>query len=396
MTVLWLMLAHGVELDDVRARATDVAIGVARADAEAHRRRGLTWQATSGTLPQVNLFANASTGQGLTAFGFERPVQLQAAAGVTGTWTLVAPGTWAGAVAARHSRRGADALLDWSRVMARRDATVAVAELWAAQGERVAWTRAAEDAQRALSAVDELVAAGLRPPADAARTRAVALQAEAQRVAAEGRVAGRCARLHALLRDPPSSACTDVVVPELEVGSAEGTHPALVAAEEALQAARAGLSKAVLDRTPTVGANGTAAHYVAGDANGFGWSAGVQATLPVLSGGAGEGGRVAALAARDDAALAYEAQQLELDAARIEAEAGHDAARAALDALSQADAAAEEALQLTDARYRQGLERVEAWVAARRARDEAAAAHARGRAAWLVAVAELEAVRGVW
>lgn len=394
-TLLLCCLAHGVELDEVRVRATEVAIEVARAEAETQRRRGLTWQASSGSLPQIDLFASGSTGQGLTSFGFERPVQVQAGVGVNGSWTLVDPGGWAGAVAARHSRLGADALLDWARVTARRDATAAVAELWAAQEEQRAWARAREDAAKALEAVEALVAAELRPSADAARSRALAAQTEAEHVAAEGRLAGRCARLHALLRDDVRAPCSDVVVPELTVAETQGVHPALVAAREALAASRAELSRAVLDRVPTVGANGTAAHYVAGDANGFGWSAGVQATLPLVSGGAGEGGRREAVAGRDDALLALEAQQLELAAATVEAEASWEAARSALAALAQAEEAAEEALTLTDARYRQGLEGVEAWIAARRSRDDAIVAHARGRGAWLLALAELEAVRGV-
>ena len=88
-TLLLCSLAHGVELDEVRARATEVAIEVARAEAETQRRRGLTWQASSGSLPQIDLFASGSTGQGLTSFGFERPVQVQAGVGVNGSWTLV-------------------------------------------------------------------------------------------------------------------------------------------------------------------------------------------------------------------------------------------------------------------------------------------------------------------
>ncbi len=396
MTLLLLSLAHGVELDEVRLRAREVAVEVARAEAEAQRRRGLTWQASSGALPQVSLFATASTGQGLTSFGFDRPVRLQAGVGVNGSWTLVAPGSWAGAVAARHSTRGAEALLDWARVQARRDGTVAVAELWAAQQERLAWQRAEDDARNALVGVQELVTAGLRPPADRARSEAVVAQLQAERVAAEGRLVGRCARLQALLRDEVSGQCTDVVVPELVVTEASGAHPALVAAEEALAAARSSHTSVVMGRVPTVAATGTAAHYLADDRDGFGWSAGVQATLPVLSGGAGAGAMVSASAARDDAALALEAQQLDLSAALVEAEAAHDAARADLDALTRAEAAASEALDLVDARYRQGLEGLEAWLAARRSRDEAAAALARGRGAHLAALAELEAVRGVW
>jgi len=394
----WLLsvaLAGPVDLEAARARAQELAVAVGRAEAEAQRRRGVSWQSVSGTLPQVELFANASTGQGLTSFGFERPVAVQAGAGVTGSWTLVSPSAWAGAVAARHSVRGAEALLAWARVTARRDATVAVADLWAAQQELVAWQRAASDADEALQAVEGLVAAGLRPTADAARSRAVAAQLVAEEVAAEGRVVGSCARLQALLREEVSGRCEPVEVPEVSAAAGEGAHPAVVAAEQALAAARAERSSAMLDRGPTLGATGTAAHYVAGDADGFGWSAGLEATLPLISGGAGHGALVGATAARDDAALALEAQQLDLAAATVQAEASLQAARAALDALEQAEAAAEEALTLVDARYREGLEGLEAWVAARRARDDAVVALARGRGAWLAALAEVESVRGV-
>src|SRR5690606_29519476 len=114
----------------------------------------------------------ANTGAGLTSFGFERPVATQVGVGVSGRWALVAPGAWAAADAARHTVRGTDALLAWTRVTARRDATLAVAELWSAEAEQAAWQAAADDAARADEAVQSLVSSGLRPAADGAGTRA--------------------------------------------------------------------------------------------------------------------------------------------------------------------------------------------------------------------------------
>ena len=205
----------------------------------------------------------------------------------------------------------------------------------------------------------------------------------------------RCAQLQALLRDEVTGECSAVSVTVEAPLPSGGVHPAVLAAEEALAAAGADRTSAWLRRGPTVDATGTAAHYVAGDADGFGWSAGLQATLPLVSGGAGIGDIRSATASRDDAALALEGQRLELAAALVSAEASYEAAVATREALIEAEAAADEALQLVDARYREGLDGMEAWLAARRARDEAAVATARGRGAELSALAELESVRGV-
>ncbi|MCB9693585.1 MAG: TolC family protein [Alphaproteobacteria bacterium] len=286
--------------------------------------------------------------------------------------------------------------MDWARVTARRDATVAVATLWAAEAERDAWTEAAEDARKAADAVESLASAGLRPPADAARTRAVALALEARAVGAEGAVAGRCAELQALLRDPVDGRCAlEAPSPEVPL-EGEGPHPALVAAQEALQAARARRTGAVLARGPTVTANGTVGQYLAGDNSGIGWSAGLDARLPVVSVGAGRGADRMAVAARDDAELALEAQERGLEAAAVAAGARWEAAVAGLAALEASAQAAEQALALVGGRYDEGLEGLEAWISARRARDEARVALAQGRAERLAALAEVEAVRGVF
>jgi outer membrane protein TolC len=394
--MVWWSLAMAVGLDDTRARAVENAVTVDRAQAAAHAARGSTWTAASGALPTVDLFASGSSGQGLTSFGFERPVTNQAAAGVTGTWVLFAPSTWAAAGAARHSQRGADALLQWARVSARREATVRIAALWSASEQARVWDEAAVDASRATEAVIALVESGLRPASDAARARARAASVRAQAEAAIAEVAAACASVQALRREEVSGRC-ELLVPEVgEAADGSGVHPALIAAEEALLAARARRTSTLLSRAPTVSASGTAAHYIAGDTSGFGWSAGAEARLPLLTGGGTVGALHAAAAARDDAELAFEGQQLDLAAATVAADARLRAAQRTLEALDLAVDAAEEAMTLTEDRYRQGLEALEAWLATRAARDEARAQRVGAQAARLRALAELEAVRGVW
>jgi len=95
MIALLLSLASAMDLDEVRAAATDRAIAVAQAQAAVDVADGTFWQERSTALPNVELFAQVSTGAGLTAFGFERPVATQGAVGATGTWTLIAPAAWA-------------------------------------------------------------------------------------------------------------------------------------------------------------------------------------------------------------------------------------------------------------------------------------------------------------
>lgn len=396
MICVGLALAGAVDLESARARATEAAIDVALAEAEQARARGSTWIAASGGLPSVDLFASASTGAGLTSFGFERPVRTQRAVGATASWSLVSPGSWAAADAARHSARGSAALLEWARVLARRDATVAVADLWSAQGEQAAWAEAAADASRAAEAMDSLAASGLRPPADAARTRATAASLAARELEARGEVAGRCAALQALLREPVDGVCALTPPDGVEPAAARGPHPALRAAEEAVKAARAARTGVLLGRVPEVTASGTAGQYVAGGSSGLGWNAGIEARMPLVSGGAGVGATAQATAERDRAELALEDQARQLEAARVGARARHDAALAGLSALDASERAASGALELVDARHREGLDDLEAWLGARRARDEARVAVALGRAAHLRALAELEAVDGVW
>lgn len=394
--MIWMSLAWALDLEGARARAADQAIEVARAEAAVRSASGATWVAASGALPDVGLFATASTGAGLTSFGFQRPVRSQMAIGANGSWTLIAPGSWAAANAAHHTVVGQRALLDWTRVLARRDATAAVAALWAAEAEQAAWELAAADANQAAEGIQSMVDSGLRPGADGARARALAARLRANAATAEGEVAGRCAELQALLREPIDGRCTLDAPESQDPRPADGTHPALVAAQAALRSARAARLGAVLDRAPTVTANGTVGQYVAGDNSGLGWSAGVDARLPLLSGGEGIGRNRSAAAARDDAQLALEAQERDLAAAVISAEARWRASNTSLQALQLAADAADEAMVLIQARYQEGLEGLEAWQSTRQARDEARVALARGRAEQLGVLADLESVRGVW
>ena len=176
----------------------------------------------------------------------------------------------------------------------------------------------------------------------------------------------------------------------------EGRHPALIAADEALAAAQAARTAAVYDRLPTVSVTGTAGDYFAGDRNGFGWSAGAEARVPLVSGGSGVGDNAVAVAVRERARLALEDEERRLTAARVAALARYEAADASVTALQSSVTAADAALRLVDARYSEGLESLDVWLGARRERDEARVAPAQGQAATLVALAELESVNGVW
>lgn len=393
--ILLLASAFALDLQEARDRATESAIDVARAEARVRATRGQRWVTRSGALPQVELFASGSMGRGLTQFGFERPVTSQLGLGATGSWTLISPSGWAASAAAGHSVRGDRALLDWARVTARRDATQAVAGLWSAQGELEALEASTEDARRIAEGVGSLVDGGLRPRADGARARADLATLEARVVSARAAVSQRCAELQALLRLPVDGRC-ELDLPEVGTpGMAEGDHPALVAADEALKAARDARTAAWLGHAPTVSATGTVGQYVAGDNSGIGWSAGVDARLPVLGSGSRLGADQTAAAAKDDATLALESQQRSLTAARIAAESRWEAAQAGRAARQSALSAAEEALTLVESRYGQGLESIEGWLTARRTRDEARVSLALSKAEHLAALAELESVRGV-
>ncbi|MCB9777283.1 MAG: TolC family protein [Alphaproteobacteria bacterium] len=388
-----------MDLEATRDAAIRSRLEVEAATARAEAARGDAAVALSGALPAVTAFGTLSTGAGRTASGFDRPVATQLGVGLSGSWTLVAPADWAGARAARATFRGREALIDWARVEARQAATRAFADVLATREAEAAWTRSLADAAEAADAVEQLVDAGLRPPAEGARARAEASSVEAALRAVEGERAEACATLLALVRELPRPAC-DVQPPTwtgIEPAPAPPRHPALVAAEEALAAARTDRTAAALGRAPTLEATGTVAAWGAdGAALAPGWSVGLGADVPIVAGGALAGDQRRARAGADLAFVELEQQARDLVVARVAAEARLTAARAELAAREDALVAAQAGFDLVDARFTAGLEALQPWLDARRDRDAAAIGVARARQALLHALADTEATRGVW
>jgi outer membrane protein TolC len=392
---LWLVgAAWALDLDEARAVAVDRAIAVERAEASADVAQAGAAATWAGALPSVTAFGDWTTGAGFTQFGIERQVASQVGVGLTARWALVAPSTWAAADSARRTARGADAVLDWARVSARQQATIAYAAAWGAAGEAAVMQRAVDDAAAALDAVQQLRAAGLAAPADKARAEAEHALVVAQRAAAVAAATARCGELNALLRRP-LTACELGAPAWSEPSAGVADHPALVAAEEAVGAARAATTAAGLRWAPVVEVYGTGAEYAAGGQAGPGWVVGVGADLPLIAGGGQVADVKAAAAGTRDAVAALEEQERAIELARMTAESDLEAARASVAALDAAVASAERALELVDEQFRAGLADLTTWVAARRARDEAAVARARGEGSLGAALAAVEAARGV-
>lgn len=392
---LWIGVAHALTLEEARAIAEDRAFSVEQALAMADASHADAGVVLASSLPSVVVFADASTGAGFTSFGFERPVRSQFGVGVQGRWTVVAPSSWAAASAARQLAEGQRAMAEWTRVEARRQATVGYALALASARELELRLAAEADALRAEDAVKSMVDAGLRTPAELARVHAEAAAARANRVAAEGEARARCAELQGLLRQDITGNCT-LEAPIWAESENTEDHPALVAAAAALGAAEASTTSAWLGLAPTVEVQGTAAEYLAGEAGGPGWSASVGADLPVFSGGSAVRAGQAARSREDAARLALDEQRLALQVAETAAALRLASAKEALAARQDAYTAADAALARVDELYRAGLVGVTDWLAARGARDAAAIALAGAEADLGVAVAELDAARGVW
>lgn len=388
--------AEPLTLDEVRGRAVQQAIAVEQARASRDLARAGSGGARGELLPSVVGFGSLSTGAGLTAFGFERPASTQLGAGLQGTWTLLDPASWSAAAAARQDLAAREHLLDWAEVDARRTATRAFAAVLAAQASRTALEGAAADAERSAESVVALVGAGLRPTADGAQARAEAAVLRARLADAEAALVARCAELQALLREPVDGDCR-VVPPGAWEAPAPGpaAHPALAAAEALVRGARAGRDAATGARLPSLGADGTLAWYQADDQGGLGWSAGLDLSVPLFTGGSGVAGSRAAAAELRLAELDLEDQERALRAALASAEARLEAARSARAARAEALEAAGEALVLVQARYDAGVASLTALLDARRTRDEAAVQLAVVTAAEGEALAEVEAARGV-
>lgn len=393
---LGLPHAAPLTLTEARAVASEQAVAVERARALADAASADAWAATAGALPSVTGFASASTGAGFTAFGFERPVTTQLGLGAQGSWALLSPADWAAARAARRGAVGQEAMVRWAMVEARRDATAAFAATLAAQRQEDALVSATENARDNLSAVSELVAAGLRRPVDESLARSEMTAREADRLAASWTAQARCAELMALLRGEVGAPCELLGPAWSEPVDGPAAHPALQAAEAALSEAAALRGQSVVSLLPSVSANGVAAWYAADDGGGPGWSAGLEMSAPLTTSGAGRAGVQIAAARERVAALALEEQERSLRVALVSAEARHDAALSALDARRAALEAAREAASLSDEGYREGFVSQTALLAARQARDAAAVALTRAEAELGIALGELEAARGVW
>ncbi len=403
----WLLMAAAlaVDLDEARQASTARAIGVLRQQAALDRARGVALGTLADTLPQVGLFAQATAASGPNPFG--RFTSRQVQAGVSGSWRLVDPAGWGASAAARSSVRGEQALLDWARAMARRDATVAFADAIAAVETTEALRTAEADAQRAAEGIQSLVDAGLRPTADVVQAEAAAAALTAERKAAEGEIGATCAALQAQMGTAIDGHC-DITPPGTWPSpvALDTTHPALLAAEEALTAARRTRSASVLANAPVVVGTAQAAQNqgtaVVGDDTenarslaGLSLSAGLRADMTVMGSGSGVAQIRQATAERRAAEVALDEQLRLLAADRVAAEARHTAARASVEATTVSLGAASEALALVESRYEQGLEGLTTFLDARRVRDRALVARASARAEEGRALAELEASRGV-
>lgn len=403
MSPLFLLVALSAPslaftLDEARDAAVEGSLSVERARASVAAAEADALLALASGLPAITAYGSASTGAGLTSFGFPRPAQNQGAVGLRGSAVLLSPSLWAGAAAARRSVEGQEAMLQWAMVEARRQATVTYAATWGAQARAEAWRRSAQDAQAAADAAASLVNAGLRPASELTRLRAELASAEAEAVAAEGDAVALCASLQGLMRAEITGVCalspTTFGPPE---AADSDTHPALVASGAALAAAEARRAGATLGLGPTVTATGNVARFsVTGVEPGVGWSAGVEATQPLFAGGQGVAERRGALADLDAAALELAQAEQDLTVALAGAEANHRAAQASAEARRVALYAAEDAFSDVDARYAAGLVSLTDWLDARRARDAAAVSLALAESALGAAVAELEAARGVY
>ena len=384
-------------LEDARREAEQNALEVALArwDVEFARAEVARW--TGAALPDVAGFVNLSVGAGLTQVGFQRPIAGLAALGVQGSVRLFDPATWAAAAAAHRTRRGAEALVDWARARARQQVTELYTSVRLEQAIAESLDRAARSAEEDAAAVEELVRAGLRPTSDGARTRAEALDLRARAIEARGRQVAACASLQDLMARAIDGVCPLAPVPaDAQPEEQVGTHPALVAAQEALAEAKTQQISAVGAQLPSVEASGTAAHYQPqGQQGGFGWNLGLGIQVPLRAVTEGRGEVMGAAAARGAAEESLAGQERSLDAARISAEAEWEAAAAAVRAREGGVEAAAAALLLVQERYRAGLADVSALLDARRAEVDAEVGLLQARARRWAALAALEAARGV-
>ena len=390
-----LVAAEPLSLDEARARVERDALTVALArwDREAVRADVARW--TGAALPAIAGFVDMNAGAGLTPAGFPRPVATQAGVGVRGSVRLLDPSTWAAAAAARRSLRGQEATVAWSRVQAREQATTLFATVVTEQAVASALEEARRSAQEDATAVAELVRAGLRPPSDGARTEAQVLDLQARTAQARGAAMAACAALQDLMAIEVDGVCVLASMPDSGPSEGPATHPALVAAQEAVRAARASKLSAVGAQLPVVEATGQAALWAIPGGGGPGWAVGLGVDLPLRIINEGRGEVMAANAATSRASASLAGQERALGAARVAAEAQLQAADAAVVARVGGVDAASAALLMVQERYRAGLADVSALLDARRAEVDVRVALERARAARWAALAAVESARGV-
>lgn len=397
MIALLLSMALALDLDEARTQAMAQAVGVLAAEAEADALRGDLREGRERLLPSLSGFAQANTGAGLTPFGFERPVRTLYAVGVEGRWSVINPSAWVRITQARRTATSAEALLDWARLQARRDATVAYARAWSSVGEVDALKTAVEDATSLRDAIADLVNSGLRPTADLARAEAEAAAARARVADATGRASAACAELQGLIGAEVSGRC-DLSEPAITApASSSAAHPAMRAFQLSADASRAAHTAAGWSLAPTIDIDGQVAEYIVPDrAAGIGYQVIAGITVPILNGTGNYSALSAARARQRQAEAQLEEQRRRIAIDTISAEARLNAARLSLDAAEQGARAAAEASDRAEALYRAGREALISVLDARRARDDARVAAALARADVIAAVAEVEAARGVF
>ncbi len=395
----WLAigLAGATSLDEARTRAADGALAVLSAEASRDASQGASIAAIEAALPAVEGFAQVATGQGLTSFGFERPVATQIGIGGQLSWRLIDVATWLRASAARREVRRSEAVTAWARVDARREATARYAAALSASQAAQALASAADEASALSDAIAARVEAGLTPEVDGLRARAEAAVARAQAEEARADAAATCVTLQALIGDAVDGVCTLESVAWAQPATGEGDHPSIQAFRLAMGAATARSDAAAAALGPVLSASGTAAHYIipASDTQGFGWNVGATLTVP-LPGASSVGDQQAGRALAKAADVALEEQRRALSTQAVTAEARHRAAIAAWSARQEAADAAEAAMSRAQALYDAGALDLTDLLDARRAWSDARRLLAVAHGMVGTAVADLEAARGVW
>ena len=403
--------ASGLTLDGCRASAERDHPRVAAARAARAAAAAREAVARAGFLPALTGDATYQAARGAGGI---------ATRGGTSAPTLVGPAdfeSWGVGLTARQT------IWDFGRTWSAVDAAEAGAEAAAAEERAARLTLAleAEAAFRAAAAADELVAAaeetklraekhlelararaevGLRPKYDVTRAEVERANAELALLSAtNGRSLARAQLASACgLAALPAGEAIEAPPPRAEDVAAEDVVLAAVDRRPELRAAKARVSAAEEDEAaaraqflPSLGAAGGASYRGPAPAElGPGWTATVQLTVPILSGGA-DLGRVREAEARLEAARAdLEDARRAVELEHREALLGAREARARVEATARLEEAAEEGLALAEGRYETGLGDVLEVADAQAALASARAARVRATLDRAVSLARLE------